>query len=237
MRTMKVNGMTVEGLPARAVLEHDDTPAPVVEALADYDAARVAYGPAAATLRDAEREAREAIPDGDPVRDRAAIVAVTETERADERRATSAARRASRALIEVLEEHRVDVDAVAARLALTAHVEEVKAAVSAHEAHEESRAGLAGLTVPRHPLLAPHDDHGTIQAGARRSALEVLDLVNTAHLVEVAGGEPGDYGLVEVRGERGGLIYTTPARARMLTAAKTTHHGRRWALVDEIEEA
>lgn len=225
---MQGAGATLEGRPARAVLEDPACPAEVVEAVEEFDAA---VGVFAAAYRERERvehETRAASTRTSRADKDAEALAASAGERSDEKAALRAVKDAGRKASAALEAHRRVIAAVSARLDLEAHERYVDALVDAHEA----RADKVGTRVPPHPMVSAYDRHDSISESARRlSDLEHADRVNTPALVALAGG-PG--ALVPVQGSRPGvsggpIVWTVERRARMLEGGKV--HGWEWSRV------
>ena len=213
------SGRTVEGLPARAVLEDDAAPAAVVEAHASWREAVEALAEPVRVLREAEKAAQEStlLVRGERARWTAEVREKTEEERralqVAERRSSSAAH----AFGGVLEEHGGALRAIGARLALQAHAEAVDAALDLEEARARFRVRP---NVGTHPLV---DDRLVAMGnvGQRREGpLVDLDRVDVAALAEIAGEEPGALGFVERVSRRCAVsFWTTPRRAGRLGSA------------------
>ena len=138
------SGRLLDGLPAPAVLEHEESPREIVEALAAYRVAREALKEPEAGLRAAQKTAREAILAERGSRDDAEERARTNEERQAvtdaERLLVSAARR----LDEALDTHADDVSRIAALLALQAHARAVEAALDLEAARSDFQAFRGG---------------------------------------------------------------------------------------------
>lgn len=213
------NGRTVEGLPATAVLEDGAAPAAVADAVASWREAVAALKEPREALQAAEAAARESTLQvrGERERWSAEIREKTAAEadalRAAERVSTAAAR----SLVGVLEEHGATLRAVAARLALAAHVEAIGAALDLEDARARFRVGP---NVGTHPLV---DD--VLLSRSRRgvipeTSLDDLDRVNVAALAKISGEDPSTFGFVEVVSRsRMVPLWTIPARAERLGKA------------------
>ena len=232
--TMQGAGATLQGRPARAVLEDPACPAEVVEAVEEFDAALEVFSAAYRERERVEREARAASTRTSRADKDAEALAASIGERSEEKAALRALKSAGRKASAALEAHRAEVTAVGARLDLEAHERHVDGLMDAHEA----RADKVGTRVPRHPMVSDYDTHDTIAENSRGlSELERADRVNTPALVALAGG-PG--ALVPVQGSRPGvsggpIVWTVPRRADMLEA-RGRAHGWAWSRI-EVEAA
>ena len=233
MKRMKNYGDTIRDLPARALLEHDEIPGAVADALAAWDSARADLKEARSTLAAAEKVAREASTRATRDDVDAEVRAVTQKESGAERAAGREAKSTGERLIAALKEHADDVDALGARMTLQAHAAEGDALVEADEARR-AKVSTAG----RHPSLVPSwSTVGGVGDSARHTSdLERADLLIDAHrLAEIAGSRCG---LVEVAAwstNTRHTILTSPRRAEHLVA-RGGHGMRSWALVDDENE-
>ena len=231
---MKVlnSGRTIDGLPARTILTDDAIPAKVAEAHAAWLDAVAALKEPERVLREAEKAAQESTlrVDGERDRWRAEIRQKTRDEAAALKAAERSSKAAADALVAAIEQHRDEVRAIGARLALEAHAAAVEAALDV--ATERARFRAVGPVVP----ALPHVDTEVIvrrrATNLRESVLDELDRVNVPALVEIAGGDP--CGFVEVLNTRDGArISTTPRRAEVLVGTGT----RGWRYTDEEVDA
>lgn len=232
MKAMKNLTDAIQGLPARALLEHDEIPGPVAEALTAWDSARADLRAAEKALAAAEKVARDASTRATGEDVVAEVRYATKEETVAERSAARQAKTTGDRLIAALKEHADEVDALGARMTLEAHALQVDALVEADEAH---RAKVFGGG--RHPSLVPSwSTVGGVGDSMRHTCdLERADLLIDAHrLADRAGSRCG---LVEVAAwskDTRHTILTTPRRAEHLVA-RGGHGLRSWALVDDDE--
>lgn len=226
------SGRTVDGLPARAVLEAEALPGEVSSAAESWREAVEALAEPTDALRDAERESGDRIirVRGEAARWRAEVREATREEadalKAAERHSSSAAT----ALVGVLEEHGGALSAIGARLALQAHAEAVDAALDLSAACTRFRVAPA---VGTHPLV----DDEVVSRGRigqlREGPLVDLDRVDVAALAEIAGEEPEAFGFVERVSRRHAVsLWTTPRRAGRLGSALGAND---WTTREDLE--
>jgi hypothetical protein len=224
------NGRTIEGLPARAVLEHEEIPGEIADAVAswresleDLEEAKRAHGRATRKAGEETLQVR-----GERERWAAEVEQKTREEAAALRAAEIACRAAARVLVEALDEHADEVRRISALLALESHRDAVEAALSLGAA----RARFAAAGGARFGVR-PDVDRGmlAVRAGhtVQEGPLDDLDRVDAFALAEAAGTR---LDLVEVRQARGGVTLLTSARrARALVGTGSTG----WSLVEDGE--
>ena len=224
------SGRTIEGLPAREVLEDDALPGEISSAVESWREAVGVLVEEDRTLHAAESEARAAsIRPGRADRE-AEVRAATTKEREAATAAGRACKRAAEALVGLLEQHADTLRAIAARLALQAHAEAVDAALDLEDARARFRVAPK---VGTHPLV----DDGLVARGnigqLREGPLVDLDRVNIAALAEVAGDSPEAFGFVERISRRYVVsLWTTPRRAERLGSALGAGD---WATREDLE--
>lgn len=221
------SGRRLDGLPAAAVLDHEETPVEVGEAFASWREALAAVEGPTRALAAAERAAAEEIRETRGTRDPDEVRARTREEARALRAAESSLSVAARALDGALVEHRDGVRRVSALLALQAHRDAIEAALSLQAAR--ARFGAVG---GRRWGLRPDVDAGLVTMrranNVQEGPLASLDRVNAHALAEAAGTR---LDLVEVRDRNGVRLLTTPRRAAALTAGR----GSAWVLVEDEE--
>ncbi|MBS42056.1 MAG: hypothetical protein CMH83_02525 [Nocardioides sp.] len=225
------SGRRLEGLPARGLLAHEQSPEEVRAALAAWEDALQGLKEPRAALDAAEAQAREEVllVPGERNRWDAETRDRTTTQAEAMRAAERALRAAASALEAALTEHADAVGVLGARLALEEHARALDAALDAAEARARFSAyggSRYGLRPDLDPRIVTRQRAGAVQ----ESTLDVLDRVD-AHAVAERAGTRLD--LVEVVSRRTG--------ARMLTterrAASLVGRGRsEWLHVDKTKE-
>lgn len=227
-RKILSNGRTIEPLPTRAVLEHDEIPGEIADAVASWREALEVLAEATTAHARAERKAGEETLQvrGERERWTAEVRQKTRQEAAARRQAERASRAAAGVLVDALDEHADEVRRISALLALEAHRDAVEAALSL----QESRARFAAAG-GRAWGVRPGVDVGLVtmrrSTTVQEGPLDDLDRVNTHRLAEAAGTR---LDLVEVRDGKGVTLLTTPRRA----AALVGNGSRGWSMVEEV---
>ncbi|ANH39960.1 hypothetical protein I601_3554 [Nocardioides dokdonensis FR1436] len=221
------SGRRLDGIPATAVLEHEETPVEVREAFASWREALEAVEEPTRALAAAERAAAEEIRETRGTRDPDEVRARTREEARALRAAESSLSAAARSLDGALVEHLDEIGRVSALLALEAHRDAVEAALSLQAAR--ARFGAVG---GRRWGFRPDVDAGLVTArranNVQESPLDALDRVNAHALAEAAGTR---LDLVEVRDRGGVTLLTTPRRAAALVGTGSSG----WVLVEDEE--
>jgi hypothetical protein len=212
-------GRQITNLPREVVLRDAESPKEVVDALDSWREAVEGLQEPTRVLREAEEVAKEStlLVRGQRERYDAELREKTTEERAALAAAERVTTREAKRFVDVLEQHRDALGAIAARLGLEAHARAIDAAMDLDEAEKKSSVAPR---VPTHPQVDPVVLARQHSTNVQDPPLARLDRVNVAALLEVCGSDPvGFVEVVETR--RGFRMHTTPRRAQALVGRGT----------------